>query len=163
MFVEPTNLLGEWQLDRWVHDVLTGLSGTVTGQLTLAAERDEIAWQERGTLLWNGSWMPVSRAYRFRRLDGRWWLCFPDGRPFHAWSPGQWVHHPCSEDDYRGLITIDSLDSWHMQWDVRGPATQQRISTRFTRPGSHPEPTNSTPHLSVLAPKTDKFGVVNAP
>lgn len=131
--VEPTALLGEWQLTRWVRDERAGLSGTASGRLTLRVEDDEVAWQEQGTLLWNGSQLPFSRSYRLRRTPEGWWLYFPDGRPFHPWTPGRPVVHPCAEDEYDGLITVDGPDSWQTLWDVRGPATAQHIRTQLTR------------------------------
>jgi Family of unknown function (DUF6314) len=134
---EPTALLGEWQLTRSLRDELAGLSGTASGRLTLRAEDDGIAWQEQGTLLWNGSQLPFSRSYRLRRTPTGWWLYFADGRPFHPWTPGHRVIHPCAEDEYHGLITVDGPDSWQTLWDVRGPATAQRIRTQFTRLTGH--------------------------
>ncbi len=138
--VSPTALLGEWQLTRWVRDELLGRAGTVAGCLTLRAEGGQIAWQEQGTLLWNGSRMPVTRSYVVRMVEGRWWLHFSDGRPFHVWSPGRWVHHPCGPDSYRGLICIEGPQTWHIQWDVRGPATSQRIRTYLSRSRPREEP-----------------------
>jgi hypothetical protein len=133
LLIEPTALLGQWELTRQVHDERAGLSGSAAGQLTLRAEGDQIAWHEEGTLLWNGSSLPFSRAYFLRRNDDEWWLYFPGGGPFHAWRPGKWVHHPCSEDTYDGLITVKGLEEWDTQWDVRGPATDQRITTQLSR------------------------------
>ena len=103
------------------------------GQLTLRSERGQIAWVEQGTLLWNGSRLPVSRSYRLLRAGEGWWLYFPDGRPFHPWIPGQWVHHPCREDSYRGLITITGPDQWRTLWEVDGPDKAQRIITQLSR------------------------------
>jgi hypothetical protein len=131
--VAPTALLGEWQLTRWVRDERAGLSGTASGRLTLRAEESQIAWEEQGTLLWDGSRMPFSRSYRLWRTVDGWWVYFPDGRPFHLWSPGHRVHHPCAEDSYRGLITISGPDAWQTLWDVRGPATSQSIRTELSR------------------------------
>jgi hypothetical protein len=131
--VEPTALLGEWRLDRRVRDERAGLSGTALGLLTLRADDSQLVWREQGTLQWNGSQLPFSRSYLVRRVEGDWWLLFADGRPFHPWRPGEWVHHPCSEDDYHGLISIDGPDDWHTVWDVRGPATTQHITTRLGR------------------------------
>jgi hypothetical protein len=136
--VEPTALLGEWRLTRSVRDERACLSGTASGCLTLRAEEDELAWQEQGTLLWNGSRMPFSRSYRLRKTPDGWWLYFPDGRPFHPWIPGNWVHHPCAEDEYRGLITIDGPDAWQTVWDVRGPTVTQQISTQLSRTSPDP-------------------------
>ncbi len=131
--IEPTALLGQWQLDRQVHDERAGLSGTVSGLLTLTTEADQIAWREQGTLLWNGSHMPVSREYWLRRIGDEWWLHFADDRPFHAWRPGDWVDHPCGEDIYQGLITIAGPDEWHTVWRLQGPDTAQHLTTRYTR------------------------------
>jgi Family of unknown function (DUF6314) len=130
--LDPTALLGDWRLERWLADRSTGGSGTVSGSLTLRSEGDQIAWTEQGTLLWNGARLAVSRAYACRAED-RWWLHFPDGRPFHAWIPGQWVHHPCREDSYRGLITITGPDRWRTRWEVDGPGKAQRIVTELFR------------------------------
>jgi hypothetical protein len=132
--VDPTALLGEWELTRELRDERAGLSGTAFGQLTLRTEDDRIAWLEQGTLLWNGSRLPFSRSYWLRRGDDGWWVDFPDGRPFHPWRPGDWVEHPCGEDSYHGLFSVAGPDEWHTEWDVRGPTTTQRITTRLSRP-----------------------------
>ena len=132
--IEPTALLGDWRLSRTLTDRRSGLSGTVRGLLTLRSERGQIAWSEQGTLLWNGSRLSVSRSYRLVRAEAEgWWLYFPDGRPFHAWMPGQWVDHPCGEDSYRGLITINGPDQWRTLWEVDGPDKAQRITTWLSR------------------------------
>lgn len=130
---DPTALLGDWRLSRSLADRRSGLSGTVRGLLTLRSERGQIAWSEHGTLLWNGSRLSVSRSYRLVRAEEGWWLYFPDGRPFHAWMPGQWVDHPCREDYYRGLITITGPDQWRTLWEVDGPDKAQRITTWLSR------------------------------
>jgi hypothetical protein len=130
---DPPALLGDWRLERWLADRITGRSGTVSGSLTLRGEGDQIVWSEQGTLLWNGSRLPVSRSYRLLRAEDGWWLYFPDGRPFHPWTPGQWVRHPCREDSYRGLITITGPDQWRTRWDVEGPGKAQRIITELFR------------------------------
>jgi hypothetical protein len=132
--LEPTALLGRWQLTRQIVDEGAGLSGTASGELTMLDEDDHLLWREQGTLLWNGLRLPFTRAYRLRRVDDRWWVYFEDGRPFHLWRPGNWVEHPCSEDVYRGLITIAGPDAWQTDWELRGPTKQQRITTQFSRP-----------------------------
>lgn len=131
---DPAALLGDWRLTRTLSDQRAGLSGTMSGQLTLRSEGDgQIAWAEQGTLAWNGSRLPVSRSYRLQRAEEGWWLYFSDGRPFHPWTPGQWVHHPCREDSYRGLITITGPDRWRTRWEVDGPDKEQRIMTELSR------------------------------
>jgi hypothetical protein len=134
--VEPTALLGQWELARQVHDERAGQSGTAFGQLTLTAEADQIVWREQGTLEWNGSRLPFTRSYWLRRTEDEWWLYFSGGRPFHAWRPGHWVDHPCRADRYHGLITVTGSGAWQTEWDLRGPAKEQRITTQFSRPAN---------------------------
>ena len=144
--VDPTALLGDWRLTRRLADRRTGLSGVVRGQLTLRSEAGgHISWVEQGTLLWNGSRLPVSRSYRLLRAEEGWWLYFPDGRSFHAWTPGQWVHHPCREDSYRGLITITGPDRWRTIWEVDGPDKAQRIITWLSRSAAFREAVSVPP------------------
>jgi hypothetical protein len=132
--IDPTALLGAWRMTRRLADRRTGLSGVVRGQLTLRSEGGgHIARVEQGTLLWTGSRLSVSRSYRLLRAEEGWWLHFPDGRPFHAWTPGQWVYHPCRGDSYRGLITITGPDRWRTLWQVDGPNKAQRIITWLSR------------------------------
>ena len=131
--IDPTALLGDWRLTRELADRRTGRSGTVSGRLTLRSERGQIVWAEQGTVLWNGSRLPVSRSYRLRRAGEGWWLYFADGRLFHPWIPGRWVHHPCREDSYRGLITITGPDQWRTRWEVDGPDKAQLIITQLSR------------------------------
>jgi hypothetical protein len=131
--IDPTALLGDWRLARRLTDQRSGLSGTVSGRLSLRSERGQITWVEQGTLLWNGSRLPVSRSYRLLRSEEGWRVYFSDGRLFHAWIPGQWVRHLCREDTYRGLITITGSDHWGTLWEVNGPDKAQRIITSFRR------------------------------
>ena len=175
---DPTALLGDWRLTRRLADRRTGRSGTVSGRLTLRSEHDQIAWAEQGTLLWNGSRLAVSRSYRLRPAGEGWWLYFADGRPFHPWTPGRWVHHPCREDSYRGLITITGPDQWRTLWEVDGPDKAQRIITQLSRsaalylnqsrfrawrrPASAPWPRRANAGLSSGATKRDAPLKVNS-
>ncbi len=150
--IDPTALLGDWRLTRSLADRRAGLTGTVSGRLTLRSEGGPIAWAEQGILLWNGSRLPVSRSYRLLRAEQGWWLYFPDGGPFHPWIPGQWVHHPCREDSYRGLITITGPDQWRTLWEVEGPGKSQRIMTRLSRlSASGREPASPADRRAILA------------
>jgi hypothetical protein len=133
--IEPTVLLGQWELIRWLRDQRAGMSGTAAGRLTLSADREQIDWHEQATLQWNGHHLPVSRSYRLHRTDDGWWAYFPDGRPFHPWRPGQWVQHACRADIYYGLTTLTDARTWYTRWDVVGPAKSQRIITRLSRAG----------------------------
>jgi hypothetical protein len=124
-----------------VADLRAGTSGTVRGTLTLAPDQDDsIVWSESGVLRWAGSDVAVTRRYLLRFGADGWWVHFDDGRPFHPWTPGRPVEHPCRADLYRGLVRVDSPDRWRIGWDVVGPAKRQRILSRLTRSGWAREP-----------------------
>lgn len=126
--LDPPALVGAWRLERTLLDRLTDQRGTATGTLTLSPDADGIAWAERGTVKWGGRAYDFTRGYRLTRDPDGWWMRFSDGRPFHPWTPGEWVTHPCRADLYRGRITSEG-DSWRVEWDVQGPAKSQLIVT----------------------------------
>ena len=66
--------------------------------------------------------------------SGTWTVRFADRRPFHPWTPGLEVVHPCRADTYRGLVLVDR-DATRLRtlWDVTGPAKDQRLLTRCLR------------------------------
>jgi hypothetical protein len=125
-------LIGRWSLARRVADRLTGRQGTARGELVIAPDGPGLRWQEQGTLTWAEADRPVSRTYLLREHGDGWWVEFADGRPFHPWRPGTPVTHPCRADVYTGLVTVDG-DRIRTLWDVRGPARDQRLVTRFAR------------------------------
>lgn len=130
----PSDLLGEWRLDRRVADYRIGCFGTVRGTLVLRADGDRVQWVETGQLRFAGVRTPVSREYRLRREADGWWVLFSDDRPFHPWRPDEWVRHRCGADDYYGLVAVGADGrTWRTLWDVRGPSKTQRIVTRLTR------------------------------
>jgi hypothetical protein len=125
-------LVGGWGLWRRVADRRLGVQGTVVGELVVKAERDGLRWAERGTLRWDGRSHPVSRTYLLREGPDGWEVRFADGRLFHPWRPGVTVTHPCRADVYTGLVTVDG-GRMRTLWDVRGPAKDQRLVTRYAR------------------------------
>ena len=134
--MEPGALLGVWDLRRRVADLRAGTAGTVRGTLTLSDDGpgENIVWSESGVLRWAGSEVAVTRRYLLRNGADGWWVHFDDGRPFHPWTPGRAVEHPCRADLYRGLVRVDSPHRWRIGWDVVGPAKRQRILSRLTGP-----------------------------
>jgi hypothetical protein len=126
------DLIGRWVLVRRVADRSTGRQGTVSGELTVAADHAGLRWEESGTLVWGGVGRPVRRTYLLRERGDGWWVEFADGRPFHPWRPGVAVTHPCRADVYTGLVTVDG-DRIRTVWDVRGPGKEQRLVTRLYR------------------------------
>jgi hypothetical protein len=129
---EPGALVGRWALARRVADRRAGMYGTVRGELQVAPDGAGLRWVETGVLRWGGVERPVSRGYLLRETGDGWWVLFEDGRPFHPWRPGECVTHPCRADVYTGLITVDG-GRMRTLWDVRGPAKDQRLVTRFRR------------------------------
>jgi hypothetical protein len=124
--MEPGALVGRWGLWRRVRD--GGAYGAVVGELVVSPSPDGLRWDERGVLRFGGGEFPVTRTYLLR--DGAVW--FADGRFFHPWRPGEVVTHPCGEDVYTGLVTVDG-DRMRTVWDVVGPRKRQRLVTRFAR------------------------------
>lgn len=129
----PDALVGTWRLRRRLVDRTAGLTGRVDGTLDLVSAGDGLEWREAGTLVTPGWTVPVTRRYLVLEGDTGWWLHFDDGRPFHPWTPGVAVEHPCRADLYRGLVRVDSPRRWRTLWDVSGPAKDQRIVTRLDR------------------------------
>jgi hypothetical protein len=134
--VEPTDLLGTWQLERRIvtRDGERRQFGRVRGTLTLTPDGDAVGWHERGTLSWNGRQLAVTRLLRVVRRDDGWMVCFDHGGDFHPWRPGAPVVHPCRADTYCGLVDVDDACSQlRVLWDVTGPAKDHRFFTRCTR------------------------------
>ncbi|WP_375502224.1 DUF6314 family protein [uncultured Jatrophihabitans sp.] len=131
----PLALVGTWQLHRRLADLRTGTAGTMTGTLALSVDTEGVEWSESGVLHWTGRDVEVTRRYLLRDGSDGWWVYFDDGRPFHPWTPGRTVEHPCRADLYRGLVRVDSPHRWRIAWDVIGPAKHQRIVSRLVRRG----------------------------
>ncbi|GAA1493833.1 DUF6314 family protein [Curtobacterium herbarum] len=145
----PTDLLGQWVLERTVHDRLADLRGTVTGTTELnAVDDDTVRWHETGTMVLGDRTTPVWRTLAVRRgaaavtgggparggpdaPDGRWRVCFADGRPFHDWVWGARVEHACDPDDYTGLLA-GTPERWTVRWHARGPAKDLLLASTLT-------------------------------
>lgn len=131
--LEPTDLIGEWELRRLVVDRLAGIEGTVTGSTTLSLTGpDEVRWDESGTMTLDGRTVPVSRTLFVRRSAGSWVVHFSDGRVFHPWVWGTPVEHACSPDDYTGLLDGDT-EHWTVRWEAVGPAKDYTLSSELRR------------------------------
>lgn len=126
--MDVADLVGRWTLARRLADRRAGVIGTMSGELVVDRDGDGLRWSESGVLRWAGRDVPATRTYLLR--DG--WVLFADGRPFHPWTPGRPVTHPCRDDVYTGLVTVDG-DRLRTLWDVHGPAKHHRLITRFRR------------------------------
>lgn len=134
-------LLGTWELRRIMHDRRQAMFGHVQGALDVVPDGDGAEWTESGTLTWGALTVPVTRRLLVRQLGGQWWLTFSDGRQFHPWQPDSPVLHPCSPDEYRGLVRIRTHGdhaTMRILWDVSGPAKDQRILTALHQHRSRP-------------------------
>jgi hypothetical protein len=133
--VQPTDLLGTWELTRVVYDHRAGDRREVVGTAELTEmSPGRVRWAEAGTMSWPGHAVPVSRTLYVDLEDDGWWVHFEDGRPFHPWSTGRQVEHPCAPDHYRGLIETagDPVESWTVTWDASGPEKDYRMVTVHT-------------------------------
>lgn len=133
----PLDLLGRWILERDVDDRYASVRLRVTGTAVLEQVADgRVRWHEEGTLTRPGG----APAAVHRTLlvvpdaDGAWQVTFDDGRPFHPWSPGVEVDHPCAADHYRGTVVVHDEERWTVTWQVRGPAKDHTITTAYARP-----------------------------
>jgi hypothetical protein len=129
----PVALIGTWDLRRRLVDRVAGIAGSVSGTLTLREVGDGLEWFERGLFRWDRHEVPVTRRYLLRDTADGWWVQFDDGRPFHPWTPGVVVEHPCRADVYRGVVDVQGADRWRVLWDVTGPRKEQRIISRLRR------------------------------
>jgi hypothetical protein len=130
--VEPTDLLGTWDLARVVDDRRTGERREVTGSATLVlASPDRVEWTEEGTMTWTGHQVPVSRTLVVDRTADGWWVRFADGRAFHPWLVGTEVEHPCAPDHYRGRVEAAGrpVERWTVRWRATGPEKDYLMTT----------------------------------
>jgi Family of unknown function (DUF6314) len=128
----PTDLLGTWTLTRVVDDHLTGERRDVVGTATLELESPgRVRWSEEGTMTWAGRSVPVSRTLYVERAGATWSVTFSDGRPFHPWSVGTRVGHPCGADHYEGLVEVGP-QGWTVEWRARGPEKDYLMRTVHT-------------------------------
>jgi hypothetical protein len=141
--VRPTDLLGVWQLQRRLVDRRAGQFGHVDGWLELTLVGSVVHWLELGELAWAGETFEVTRELHIvRGDDDGWQVRFTDGRAFHDWRPGAVVEHPCRNDLYRGLVSVDPpRERLRVLWDVTGPDKDQRIVTRCVRSTTPAVPT----------------------
>lgn len=138
--LQPTDLVGEWELRRTVDDRRAGAVGTVAGTTTLTATApDEVRWDESGTMAFDGRSVPVSRTLFVRRTpDGDWTVHFSDGRVFHDWVWGTAVVHACAPDDYAGVLAGDA-EHWTVRWEAHGPAKDYVLVSDLRRRSHAPE------------------------
>lgn len=136
----PVDLLGRWCLRRTIDDRLADETSRVTGTAVLSATGDgAVRWHEEGLLRRPGlAPTEVTRTLLVvppepgpDAAPWPWLVTFADGRPFHPWTPGVHVDHPCPPDHYRGRVALDLPAGWSVTWEVRGPAKRYTMSTTY--------------------------------
>ncbi|VXC51112.1 DUF6314 family protein [Nocardioides sp. AX2bis] len=133
----PLDLLGRWSLEREIEDRYAAARLRVTGTAVLEqVDGGRVRWHEEGLLERPGSAPAAVHRTLLVVPDaaGSWQVTFDDGRPFHPWSPGLAVDHPCADDLYRGVVDIQDRGRWTVTWQVRGPAKDHTITTAYARP-----------------------------
>lgn len=162
----PSDLVGRWVLERRLVDYALGRHGRVVGHLDLDLDVERggqiVHWREVGRLSWNGASYPVSRELGIVPAEGGggWTVCFSDGRPFHPWTPGVVVEHPCRADRYRGLIVVDAgRTRLRTLWDVVGPGKRARIVTRYRRQATPPGADGARCKAGLRGPRENRAAI----
>ncbi len=140
----PPDLVGRWRFERTVDDRYAGQRLRVEGEALLAPVDGDVRWDETGLLRRDGADpVEVRRTLLLVRAGSAdpgvgWRVTFEDGRPFHPWTPGSEVDHPCLADRYRGLVvgtraTGGGPTGWRTTWWVAGPTKDHTIVTDYRR------------------------------
>jgi Family of unknown function (DUF6314) len=128
-------LLGDWQVQRDVHDAQLG-DGRFEGTATFARRDGGLTWHEHGRLRLARYDGPGRRDLLLDRDGAGWQVRFADGRPFHRLELTDGtcaVEHRCGRDVYAGAYAVTGRDSFEVRWRVRGPAKDQRLIARYER------------------------------
>jgi Family of unknown function (DUF6314) len=138
-------LVGSWVVTRSIQDYRSGLSGSFTGEATLAwvpGERrpdagTRASYREVGELRYGSYTGAASRSLEYARLgDAAAMLYFPDGRPFTDLDlrSGSWRgSHLCGADRYEILTVALSDHVVQERWCVRGPTKDYDVATTLRR------------------------------
>jgi Family of unknown function (DUF6314) len=139
----PDELIGEWHLDRVVHDRLTGQRHAVEGVTTFeASSAHRITWREEGTMTSPFGVTPIRRELSIVRGSAEQWdVLFADERLFHQWDTTAPMVHLCDSDTYVGRVAVERTSAgvvtgWTMSWDATGPQKDYRIESSLVRSDS---------------------------
>lgn len=130
-------LTGAWAIRRSVIDSQSGIRGTYTGVAEFTALKNDLRYRELGELSF-GSYRGVSHRdllFAFQE-NGCAEVLFADGRPFHTLdlrSGTDRVTHLCGSDAYYGCFKAIDSNSLCVDWLIKGPRKNQRLSTCYTR------------------------------
>ena len=125
---------GAWAIRREIDDRLSGAPGRLVGRAVFAPGDGRLDYREEGVLEFRGYLLPAERRFIWRfEAGGRVRVLFADGRAFHSFLPGHPVaDHLCGEDRYAVEYRFED-DTWRSRWEVRGPAKDYVMETRYSR------------------------------
>ena len=96
-----------------------------------------LLYHERGTLRFaGGAPLVAERSYLWRFTDTDVFVAYADGAPFHSFPLAggpEATPHLFGEDMYRGTYSFVGFPDWQVTWTVKGPCTDYRPVTRYTR------------------------------
>lgn len=146
--LQPSDFLGPWRLFRAIEDRL-GPPRTFEGTATFTPQGDALRYEESGLLrLGDGPALAATRRYLWAWDAQGVAVLFPDGRPFHRFTPqgaAPGTDHPCGPDLYRVLYDFTAFPLWTATWEVAGPRKSYRLRARYAReawqrPSRGPQP-----------------------
>lgn len=131
-------LRGIWRLERILVDGRLGQGGSMAGTALFAPSGPErLLYSESGILRFGSYEGMAEQSYFYDfAAPSRAAVSRHDGQFFHDLdlsSGRSAVSHACGPDLYHGLYGVSDADEWWVEWQVRGPRKDQRITTRYRR------------------------------
>lgn len=125
---------GAWNMVRIIENVPEGVIGEFWGEARFVPDGQGLACRETGVLRFRGADYHASRVSLWRFPgEGRVEVQYDDGRPFHAFlEDAPRAVHDCGDDRYTVSYEFEP-GSWVSRWDVRGPAKDYAMTTRYRR------------------------------
>ena len=150
--------LGRWTVSRRIHDRRGGQEGAFHGIAHFGPDGAGLRYHEDGMLtLGQGMPLRATRDYLWRVEQGRIVVDHGDGRPFHAFDPGNPVaEHLCGADTYAVDYDFSRWPQWRTVWVVSGPAKDYRMITDYApapvEPALAPSEPARPPMIASLPP-----------
>ena len=132
---------GHWQMMRIIENVPEGVIGEFWGECEFSPDGLGLTCREQGVLRFHGVDYHSGRVSLWRFPGpGRIEVRYEDGRPFHDFTAREpEATHLCGEDRYRVSYDFEpegTADTWLCRWDVKGPAKDYAMTTRYRRLGA---------------------------
>ena len=127
---------------RIIENVPEGVIGEFWGECVFvpdgAHESGGLTCREQGVLRFRGADYHSGRVSLWRFPgQGRIEVRYEDNRPFHDFTAEEpEATHLCGEDDYRVSYEFGpegDTGTWFSRWDVKGPAKDYVMTTRYRR------------------------------